>query len=221
MRLFVLVLLLANGLYFGWIHGSFRAFGYAPVQQSEPQRLTQQVRPEAMRVLSANEAKRMEEQAIADAAPKECLVAGFFDAAQTQVLRHALESGLPAGAWRLEDVRVSERWIVYMGKYADADALAKKRSELTAMNLRVEPLNNGTLEPGLSLGGYESHAAAQQELARLSLRGIRTARVVQERAAGSATQLRLPSVTDALKLRVAEVKTALAGKALRPCPDTH
>lgn len=63
-----------------------------------------------------------------------------------------------------------------MGKFANAEGLAKKREEL-AMRLVPQGLNNADLEIGLSLGGFDSQSAAQAELARLSLRGIRTARV--------------------------------------------
>jgi hypothetical protein len=52
LRLLVLLLILANGLYFAWSEGMLRAYGFAPAQQREPQRLTQQVRPEAIRVLT-------------------------------------------------------------------------------------------------------------------------------------------------------------------------
>lgn len=219
MRLFVLALVLANGLYFGWSHGSFRAFGFAPPTQTEPQRMAQQIRPESLRLVSNAEAKRLEEQAIADAAPKECLVAGYFDAAQTTALRRALEASLPAGSWHLEEVQVQPRWIIYMGKYPDADAMSKKRAELVALGLHLDALNNASLEPGLSLGGFDTPLAAQHELARLSQKGLRTARVVQERAAMAANQLRLPAVSESLKTKLGEVKAALAGKPLRACQE--
>ena len=220
MRLFVLFLVLANGLYFGWSHGSFRAFGFAPAVQTEPHRMAQQIRPEALRILSSSDAKRLEEQAAADAAPKECLLAANLDAAQTVAVRQVAESSLPAGSWRMEEVTLPERWIVYMGKYADADAVAKKRAELQAMGLHIEPLVNASLEPGLSLGSFDSQTAAQHGLTKLGQRGIRTAKVVQERAASTGHQLRLPAVTESLKAKLGDLKTALGGKDLKTCPDT-
>lgn len=60
LRLLVLVLLLANAGYFAWTQGLLADYGYAPVIQSEPQRLTQQIRPEAMRLLTASEARQLE-----------------------------------------------------------------------------------------------------------------------------------------------------------------
>ena len=42
LRLAVVLLLLANGLYFAWSQGLLQDYGLAPAQQSEPQRLSQQ-----------------------------------------------------------------------------------------------------------------------------------------------------------------------------------
>ena len=50
LRLTVLLLLLANGGYFAWSQGLLLPWGYGPLQQSEPQRLRQQIRPEALRI---------------------------------------------------------------------------------------------------------------------------------------------------------------------------
>ena len=54
LRLFVVLLLLANGFYWLWSEGSLRGFGYGPAPQREPQRLAQQIEPEAVRVLSSS-----------------------------------------------------------------------------------------------------------------------------------------------------------------------
>src|SRR3990167_9238739 len=102
LRLLLLVLLLANGVYYAWANGLLRVYGMAPVQQSEPQRVAQQIKPEAVRVLSAVELKKVEAQVQADLAPKECLQAGVFSQAQAQTLRSALEAALPPEAWQLE-----------------------------------------------------------------------------------------------------------------------
>ena len=42
--------------------------------------------------------------------------------------------------------------------------------------------NNASLEPGLSLGRFSTEDAAQRGLSNLAAKGVRTARVVQERA---------------------------------------
>ena len=45
LRLAVIVLLLANAGYYAWSQGLLRPLGYAPQEQSEPQRMNQQIRP--------------------------------------------------------------------------------------------------------------------------------------------------------------------------------
>lgn len=217
LRLFVLILILANGVYFAWSEGLLRSAGFAPAQQQEPQRLAQQLRPEALRVLTPQEFKRVEGQVQSDLAPRECLQAGPFDDTQAGVLRHALESFLAPGTWQLDPVMVSARWIVYMGKFASAEGLAKKREELAVMRLIPQSLSNPTLELGLSLGGFDTQAAATAELARLTLRGIRTAKVVLEHQESQQTQLKLPAVTQELRTRLNDLHAALAGKSLHSC----
>ena len=133
------------------------------------------------------------------------------------ITRHALESALAPGTWQLDPVRVPARWIVYMGKFASAEGLSKKKEELFAMRLTPQSLINPALEIGLSLGAFDSQEAANAELAKLNLRGIRTARVVQEYPEGQQTQLKLPALTNELKVRLNDIKAALAGKSLHNC----
>ena len=123
LRLFVLILMLANGLYFAWSEGYLRAYGFAPAQQREPQRMVQQIRPEAIQMLTSVEARRADAQAQADQVPKECLLAEPFDDAQAATLRQALETTLSPGSWQMNTVAVSARWIVYMGRLARAEKI--------------------------------------------------------------------------------------------------
>lgn len=67
LRIVVLVLVLLNGAYFAWSQGWLLGLGYGPAQQREPQRLSEQIRPEALRLLSPQEAKAPE--AVAPAVP--------------------------------------------------------------------------------------------------------------------------------------------------------
>lgn len=217
LRALALVLLLANGVYFAWANGYLLPYGFGPAAQSEPQRLAQQVKPEAIRLLSAKEFQRIEDQVKAEQEHKECLQAGPFDATQAEGLRRALAEALPPEAWQVDEAPIAPRWIIYMGKYASADVLAKKRAEVAGMNLSVESLKNAALEPGFSLGAYASKAEADAALARLAAKGLHTARVLQEQAAGMAYRLTLPAVNAALKPKLEGVQAALAGKSLHAC----
>lgn len=217
LRLIVLVLLLANGVYFAWSQSYLRAYGFAPVNPSEPHRMTQQIKPEAIQLLSASDLKKAEAQVQADSAPKECLQAGPFDEGQATALRKALDASLPSGSWQMDMVKEPARWIVYMGKYANAELQAKKRAELAGMGIKADAVANPELQPGLVLAGFETEAAAKAELAKLAPKGIRTAKVVQEREAGAAHQLKLPAVPDTLKAKLPELKAFLAGHSFKAC----
>ena len=219
LRLLVLALLLANAGYFAWTQGLLADYGWAPLTQSEPQRLTQQIRPEALRLLTASEARQLENPAAASAsavAAAECLQAGLFSDEQASALRARLQS-LPAASWSLENSVEPERWIVYMGKYSDEETLAKKRGELRQRGVSFEPLLNRALAPGLSLGHFNSQAAAETELARVATHGVRTARVLLERAEVRGQLLRLKAVDASLKAQLEALKPQLAGKALLAC----
>ncbi len=213
----MLLLVLLNAVYYAWSHNLLRAYGFAPEQQNEPFRLAQQIKPELVRIQSADEARRVEVAAQTATKPVECLQAGLFDEAQTGVLRQTAQSGLPAGSWLLDVAVEPARWIVYMGKYPDAQMLAKKRAELAALNLRFEPLTNPSLDFGLSLGGFETEARANEALAALGKQGVHTANVVQERPELRGTFFRIPVVDDALKAKLDVLRPALAGKPLRAC----
>ena len=215
LRLFALLLLLANGLYFAWAEGLLLQWGFGPLAQTEPHRMTQQIRPDAVRVLAPDEARRLESNSAA-ARPAECLQAGPIEEAAAEPLRQLL-AGWPAGAWTLEPVTEPARWIVYMGKYPSAENVERKKSELRQIGVTFEALANPDLEPGLSLGGYATQAAANQQMDRLAERGVRTARVVQERPEIRGQRLTLPALDDSLRARLDELRPALAGKPLRPC----
>ena len=247
LRLAVIVLLLANAGYYAWSQGLLRPLGYAPQEQSEPQRMNQQIRPETLQILKVNPSKTSSAAppgttstptstptspsqataandsptpsttpaASAPADSAECLQAGVFDDRQAEALRTAA-AGLPAGSWTLEPTPIPGRWMVYMGRFDDIETLDRKRAELRARKVDHDRAG-GTLELGLSLGRFASKEAAERELANLGTKGVRTARVVQERAEAPGFTLRLPAVNDALRAQLDVLRTAMAGKTLRAC----
>lgn len=217
LRAFALFLLLLNGVYFAWGQGWLLAYGFGPTPQHEPHRLAQQIKPEAIEIISEQDATLAQVPVPALQANAVCLQTTLFDAARAEVLRPVLAAVLPPQTWALDVVATPERWIIYMGKYANAAELAKKRAQLANLRLTFEPLSNPALTPGLSLGAFASQAQADAALEALAQRGVRTARVVQELAAGQAYRLRLPAVDDALQKKLPPVRAALAGQALLPC----
>jgi hypothetical protein len=228
LRFLVLLLLVANAAYLAWAQGYLAIVGLAPALQTEPQRIQNQIKPEAIRLLSSAEAKRAQATISASSTatstvaatsqpkPAECLQSNLLSPAQITAVQSAAAS-LPTSTWRLEPASEPARWIVYMGKYAGAEALNKKKAELRDLGLAFEPLKNPSLEPGLALGGYATQAQATQALAQAATRGVRTGKVVQELAERKGQILKLPAVDEALSAQLTAIKTAVGAGGLSVC----
>lgn len=238
LRLAFLLLAMANAGYYLWSHGHLTTLGLAPATQSEPQRLEQQIKPEALDILTpvppapavpapapaaapepapatapvAAAAAETPEPATATApkGPLTCLQAGGVEERQAEHLRRALAQQ-PRDQWELIANHQPGRWMVYMGKFPDADFLDRKRAELRALKIDFDRAG-GNLEPGLSLGRFSTEEAATRQLTSFARQGVRTARVVQERPDLTTYTLRLPKASAAFR---SEVET-LAGKNLDP-----
>ena len=144
-----------------------------------------------------------------------CLQAGVFDEKQAATLRKAL-ARLPDGSWRLDEVQLPGRWMVYVGKLPDAAAVAAKRAEMRELGVDTDR-PGAALEPGLSLGRFANEEAANRALGDLSRKGVRTARVVQERRDEPGYRLRLPQADEALRQQLRGLRGALGGRELRDC----
>jgi len=246
LRLIVLVLLLLNvGLYArgqGWL----LAYGWGPTPQREPQRLAQQIRPEALVILPSRQAPAAPavppaptpepavpasapEPAVSAPAPQPGAVASApvsttcwqvadLDPAQAEALRPVLRVNFPEGVWVLDELGLPERWMVYMGKFPNAADLAKKREQLTELKVKFFPMTNAAWGPGLSLGVFSSQEAANTHLQEMTQRGVRSAKVVQERPSTRHYRLRLPALGAADQSALEAVKAALPGKTLEACP---
>jgi hypothetical protein len=214
LRTLIALLIAANVGVYAWTQSWLAPLGLAPVSPREPQRLEQQIQPEALRILSPLEARRLEQQASLKIA--ECWVSPVLSAGQLGPVRSALE-GWPGGSWQLSDSQIAARWIVYMGKYPNAEALARKKTELRQIGLNYETLRNASLEPGVSLGHFATKAQADRALQEFTQKGVRTGRVVEEQPAQTGQVLRLPAVDEGLKPRLDAVRSALGEAQLARC----
>ena len=224
LRALALALLLANALYFAWGQGLLAAYGLAPARQSEPERLAQQIRPEAMQlVLPAAPATPASTAVQAPPAPPalpagvSCLQVGVFTERQARTLQPRLKAGLPEGSWSFESSGDSVRWIIYMGKYISKAAMNRKRQMLQQLELPFEPPLSPMLNPGLSLGSFASRAEAEEALAQMNQRGLRSARMMLERPELPSLWLKLPAVDAAMRTQLDALKPQLAGKAVQSC----
>lgn len=241
----MLALLLANAGYFVWSQGLLAAYGFSPASQSEPERLAQQIRPETMQLVSADPPRNLNSApppasvapatlpepaasaptlppalpsaAATPAAATQCLQAGPYTDPQANTLRRRLQISLPAGSWSLESPAGSVRWIIHMGNYISKEALGRKRLKLEQLGVAYETPVSPVLNPGISLGSFDTKAEAQSALAELIQRGIRSAKVVVERPETPSQWLRFAVVDAPLLARLDSIKPQLAGKALQAC----
>ena len=236
----VLVLLLANGAYFAWGHGWLAAYGFVPARVTEPERLAQQIRPEAMRLATDNRPARPSRTAAAGKTPgaataetpmtpltpltalsssaTQCLQVGVFTERQARALRLRLRNSLPADSWSFESSGDSARWIIYMGKYISKEAVDRKRVKLEQIGLTFEPPISPLLNPGLSLGSFGSKADAENALAQMEQRGLRSAKVILERPELPSLWLRLPAADASMRAKLDGLKPYLLDKAVQVCP---
>lgn len=236
LRLCVLLLVVANGLFFVWANGFLSQWGLAVPSKNESFRLADEIEP-ARIVIRKNgagtipvpatsqqtpvQAPIAPSLAVTAAAPTTCLTAGVFNDKQSGALKQALDAQLPTIRWRFDTSNVPARWIVYMGKYPNNTARDLKKSQLDQIKVRYEVLTEGSLEPGLSLGSHATQAAANQSLQQLLKQGVRTARVLQESPEQKGQTLVVPVVDDANRVKLnsvyAALATQLANKPLQTC----
>ena len=228
LRMLALALLLANIGYFVWGQGLLAAYGLKPARQGEPERLAQQIRPEALQLISpvalvapvavpAPVEVAVQSSPVPPAGPA-CLQVGMFTERQARALRPRLQAGLAKGSWSLESSDAASRWIIYMGRYVSKDAMNRKRLKLEQLGLDFQPPASALLNPGLSLGSFASKADAEEVLAQLKLRGLRIARVVVEQPELPRFWLKLPVVDAALQTQLNALKPQFAGATAQACP---
>ena len=228
LRYLALVLLLANALLmaaqwglFDSLTGGTSAQARA-AQQREPERVQRQIAPDVVHILSPQAASvalgaaaasaAQASDAASSAASARCLEAGPFSGTELATAERSLrDAGLLAGAaagnWVVHKTDDSGAFMVYMGRYADHDLLQRKQDQLKRMKLDAEELHGvPELQPGLSLGRFDSKPAADAALARMVQRGVRTARTITLRPSQELTLLRVPVADAATRARLAGLR---------------
>ena len=236
MRFIVAALLIANLAFYAWTQGWLDdVIGVSAESEREPERLARQVHPELIRSLSPAEVAAGAAGIGAQSGPSgpsgqggevaaACLQAGPFTPAEIVPAEVALVAALPApAAGRYANVRSEQPgvWLVYLGRFANLDAVRQKEEELGRIHVAFEELlEPSELAPGLSLGRFDSKAAAEAALNRLVQRGLRTGRVAQLVPPGAVHSLRVEHADAALKARLTALADPLfATRRFEPCPN--
>jgi hypothetical protein len=219
LRALVLLLVLANLGFYVWTRGWLDAVVGVRVEgEREPERLARQFHPDSVRILGAQEGAA----AMAAAPALSCLEAGPYTAAEADLAEALLQPALPAGSWTRGNVDQPGVWLVYLGRFATAEAMQRKAEELRQRQTPFEAVQSPPeLAPGLSLGRFDNRAAADRALEQLAQGSVRAARVVTLAEPATLVALRVERADAALAARVAalggNVKGKPLGAAFGPC----
>ncbi|HVQ62492.1 MAG TPA: SPOR domain-containing protein [Burkholderiales bacterium] len=223
MRIVFFLLLLANLAFFAW------AYLLAGRPSDEPQLMDQQLNPQEIRLLSAEQlaklaAERAKQAPERPKAPPRapvvaCVEIGSFSLGEAVRVQQALEP-LALGA-RLTQRRVEEvaSYWVFMPPLRNRPAANLKAAELK--KLGVEDFFIVQEDPkfrfAISLGVFKTEEAAQSRLAQLRTKGVRTARVGPREASVQKVYFAVREVPDALFARLNDLRQSF-GADLKDCP---
>ena len=228
MRTVFFLLLFANLGFLAWIYfGAGRA-------STEAQLMEQQLNPQAIRLLSAEQlaalaaerAKQAAERAKPPPPPTPkvavaaCLELGAFSPGDVPRVQQVLEP-LALGS-RLSQRRAEEiaNYWVFMPPQGSRQAANRKSAELR--KLGVEDFFIVQEDPkfrfAISLGVFKTEEAAQARLDELRAKGVRTARVGPRETPVQKVYFIVREVPDALASRLNELRQRFPGSELKDCP---
>ncbi len=217
MRAVFFLLLLVNLGFLAWSY-----FGAGPTL-SESQLVEQQLNPEAIRLLTAEQVAALAAQRPKPAlkpAVAACLELGAFNPADVSRVQQALDP-LALGP-RLSQRRAEEiaSYWVFMPPQRDRQAANQKAAELR--KLGVEDFFVVQEDPrhrhAISLGVFKTSEAAQARLAELRAKGVRTAKVGPRETPVHKIYFTVREVPDALAAKLNEVRQSFPGSELKTCP---
>jgi hypothetical protein len=223
LRALLLLVVLANLAFFGWVQGWFEPTWPVPNQgEREPQRVAAQVRPEAIVVLAPKAASAAVSAARAAAAV--CLEAGPLNDADIAGAEAALSPlQLPEGAWRREASPPPPVWLVYGGRVVDAAARKFREDDLRRRGLPFEVIDAPPdLAPGLVLSRHATQQEAEAATAAIAASQpasapLKTLKVVSLPAPPLQHWLRVARADPEQQSRLKALPSAPLAGGFKPC----
>jgi hypothetical protein len=216
MRALVVILIVANLLFFVWTRGWLDAVTGLPANAGhEPHKLAAQDHPERVEPLSG--------AAVADLAKRSCLELGPIEgdaalaAAQTALGR----AGFNTADWLTRSNEQVGVWVVATIKLETAEFRARKEATYKSQGVAFEPLEGLPAEqPSLVLTRHASLAAAEAQAAGFERRGFKGLRVLQLQAAVRRHQLIAPQVDGMQVRRLKALKDGALAGGFKACSAT-
>jgi malonyl CoA-acyl carrier protein transacylase len=166
LRRWAFLLLVVNAAYFVYAQGWLSGVLGSTASQREPERIKRQINTDAVTIEPvASQNTRIEPPST----PESSGAASVPLSAPVP----------PSIATKTDCTNIAqERWVVYMGPYATTALRDSKLAELKQRQVSAELISKPSLKIGLSLGEYDSEAAARQAIKTFATKGVRTATVV-------------------------------------------
>ncbi len=233
LRIAIIVLLFANllalALWKGWLGGAG--------SHGEPERLSNQLNPERLHLVSTSPAPAaqpvaartapVEEEAkvaatpadgVADAqAPQACVVFAGLNAEQAGELAARISKAGTGFALTERRSEVPSSWWVHIPSQGSKEGADKKVAELR--RLGVDDLfvmqDAGPSQYAISLGLYKNEAAAKRHLDSLKDKGVRSAQIATRGAGAVRIEVRGPG--DGLATLVSDLSERLRGASRLEC----
>lgn len=211
MRAVVVVLLVANALFFAWSRGWLDAATGIPADGGrEPQRLAAQQHPERIQPLAAS--------AVAALTQKSCLELGPLDGDAALAAAQAAVRAAGAAETQVRSTEVPGVWVVATIKLADPEFRARKEATYKQLHLAFEPLDGLPAEqPAFVLSRHPSAAEATAEAAALDKRGLKGLRVLALKAPGARHSLIVPQADGLLSARLKGAKDPALAAGFKAC----
>jgi len=211
-RAFFLLLVFANLVFFAWTQGYF---GEAEPGR-EPQRLSNQLEADRLRVIAADGAGDRGSGALANAGG--CRLVTGLPLAEADFFKAALaDSTLSVDIKPVEES--SSYWVHIPAQASKADA-EKKAAELKALGISdyYIVLDERASRFAISLGLFKTEAAANEFLQTMGKRGVKSARIEVREATPQHARAVVKGSDEALDKRLPELVAKVAGAAVAACP---
>ncbi len=221
MRAAFLILLLANVLLLAYQQGLF-----GPVAQTgrEPERITRQIEPERIRLLTDADLRRLREggKNVAperkEASAAACMELGDFSVDVADRVQTRLEALNLADRLQVIEADPTGWYMVFLPPLATRAEAERIADQLRGRGVRdLMVIESATLRNAISLGSFKDRDLALKHQSDLEQRGIKGVRVTDRPSgnAGRRFQIKAPDAATAQQL--AALQKEFAATRLAPC----
>lgn len=214
MRTLFFLLVLANLLFFAW-HAGY--LGPEPQVVGESGRLSQEIAPEKIRVVSADQARALVSKT---PKPPACLEWGAFQAQDFERAQVLLAAMSPSPKFSVRRTDETAGWWVFLPPQVNKPAADKKGAELKQLGVTDFFVINedGPNKLAISLGVFKTQEAARNYLETLAKRGVKSARAAERETRVAKTILQFREVDDALRAKLTDLRKEFSAQDLKDCP---